>query len=101
MLGWLGVALTEHMSGGKGPIGQIAWWLHLPTFQAYYQTAELGLVVLPIVFGALAYYNRRPGQVCATVHLICSSALVVWCASNAPSPVSMHVALSLPDAEGY
>lgn len=79
MLGWLGVALTEHMSGGKGPIGQIAWWLHLPTFQAYYQIAELGLVVLPIVFGALAYYNRRPGQVCATVHLMlleCSCRMV-------------------------
>jgi hypothetical protein len=38
-------------------------WLHLPTFQAYYQFAGLLLVVLPIVFGVLAYLNKRPGQV--------------------------------------
>jgi hypothetical protein len=38
-------------------------WLHLPTFQVYYQAAGLLLVVVPIVFGALAYANRRPGQV--------------------------------------
>jgi hypothetical protein len=63
MLGWLGVAMTEPMAGGKGPIGQIAWWLHLPTFQAYYQAAGVLLVVLPIIFGALAYVNKRPGQV--------------------------------------
>jgi hypothetical protein len=91
MLGWLGVALTEPMAGGKGPIGQIAWWLHLPTFQAYYQVAELGLVVLPIVFGALAYYNRRPGQVCAQQGICCCwSVFVIRCISSAPALSALH-----------
>lgn len=50
------------------PTACTAWpctcrWLHLPTFQAYYQFAGLLLVVLPVAFGALAYVNKRPGQV--------------------------------------
>lgn len=38
-------------------------WLHLPTFQAYYKFSGVLLVALPVIFGVLAYVNRRPGQV--------------------------------------
>lgn len=38
-------------------------WLHLPAVQPYYQFSGLLLLVLPVAFGALAYINKRPGQV--------------------------------------
>jgi hypothetical protein len=53
-------------------------WLHLPTFQAYYQFAGLLLVVLPVIFGVLGYVNKRPGQVCGQPAVTCAQ----WAAGS-------------------
>jgi hypothetical protein len=62
MLGFLGTALTEPITNGRGALGQIAWWLHIPVSHTYYQFCEYVMVVMPFVFAVMAYVNRRPGQ---------------------------------------
>eukprot|EP00878_Enallax_costatus_P000218 GHUV01000279.1.p1 GENE.GHUV01000279.1~~GHUV01000279.1.p1 ORF type:complete len:297 (+),score=66.58 GHUV01000279.1:219-1109(+) len=62
MLGFLGTCLAEPIAGGRGALGQIAWWLHLPVSHTYYQFTEYILLLVPIVFGVAAYINRRPGE---------------------------------------
>lgn len=63
MLGFLGTCLAEPVARGKGALGQIAWWTHIPAGQAYYQLCNFLLVVVPVVFGVLAYLNKHPFEV--------------------------------------
>lgn len=62
MLGFLGTCLAEPVTSGRGALGQVAWWLHLPVSQTYYQFCEYALLLMPIVFAVVAYTNRRPGE---------------------------------------
>lgn len=62
MLGFLGTCLGEPVTKGRGALGQIAWWLHIPVSHTYYQFSEYVIVAMTVVFAVLAYLNRRPGQ---------------------------------------
>eukprot|EP00879_Flechtneria_rotunda_P021348 GHRR01022499.1.p1 GENE.GHRR01022499.1~~GHRR01022499.1.p1 ORF type:complete len:209 (-),score=51.91 GHRR01022499.1:1006-1632(-) len=62
MLGFVGTCMAEAASGGRGALGQVAWWLHLPISPTYYQLCNVLLIGTPVVFGVLAYVKGRPGE---------------------------------------
>jgi hypothetical protein len=59
MLGFLAACVGEIYSG-YGPMGQIAWWLHLPPGGPWYALAGAGLVAYSVFAGWYAYYLKRP-----------------------------------------